>query len=71
MNEWIDINEETPDNGQRVLIATDRYAVFLAIADFWIGSDGEPYFYQPFYPWHFYHMDEVFWWTPIPDRLDI
>ena len=70
MNEWIDINEQTPDDSQRVLIATDKYASILAIADFWIGSDGEPYFYQPFAPWHLYGMDEVFLWAPIPDRLD-
>ena len=71
MNEWIDINEQTPDDGQRVLIATDKYASILAIADFLFGDDGEPYFYQPFCPWHFYGMDEVFWWAPIPDRLDL
>lgn len=71
MNEWIDINEQTPEDTQRVLIATDKYASFLAIADFGIGSDGEPYFHQPFNPWHFYRINEVFWWAPIPDRLDI
>lgn len=71
MTEWIDINEQTPDDSQRVIIATDKYASILAIADFWVGSDGEPYFYQPFCPWHFYHMDEVYWWTTIPERLDI
>ena len=71
MNEWIDINEQTPDDSQRVLIATDKYAAILAIADFWIGDDGEPYFSQPFSPWHLYGIDQVFWLAPIPDRLDI
>ena len=71
MNEWVNINDETPDNGQRVLIVTDKDAVFLTIADFWFGDDGEPYFTEPFYPWHIIGLDKVFWWYPIPDRLDI
>ena len=91
-NEWININDQKPEDGQRVLIAIDKYASMVTVADFvddhngvdWtpdikgelgIGEDdweyGRYYFHQYMDPWHNYDLDQVFWWAPIPDRLDI
>ena len=70
MNEWINISEQEPEDGQRILIAVDKYAAIVTVADFYYDPEGQPYFHQPFFPWHMYDLDEVYWWAPIPDRLD-